>query len=311
MHFKIGTRSSALAVWQAQYIADQLVAGGHSIELVLFETQGDKKLEVAIAKIGSKGVFTQELEDSLLKREIDIAVHSAKDLTSELPEGLELIAFSEREEVCDVVVSYNPDFQLGTCPTGTVVGSSSTRRRAMLQRHYSQLVLTEIRGNLQTRFRKLKEGAAEAMILAYAGVKRMGYDDLVVTKLPLTTFIPPAGQGAIAIEIASHLDTDRKAALRELCNDNSTELCVLAERAYLAKLQGGCSIPVFAHAYQSGRYIFLKAGITSLDGREVLISQEQALANFDASIELGKTVGQQIINKGGDQILKAIRQAQS
>jgi hydroxymethylbilane synthase len=172
---RIGTRGSKLALWQAQHVADLIKPSGYQTEIVPIETRGDKILDVSIAKIGSKGVFTEEIEDKLIDGSIDIAVHSAKDLSSVIPDELELIAFTEREVANDVVLSFDKNFSLKQ--SGAVVGTSSTRRVAFLKHFYPEIIAKSIRGNLQTRVGKMKEGDCQALVLAYAGVHRMGYDD--------------------------------------------------------------------------------------------------------------------------------------
>lgn len=312
MHYRIGTRASKLALWQAEYIKGRLEAAGHTAELVLFETKGDKQLEVTIAKIGSKGVFTEELENGLLEGSLDLAVHSAKDLQSTMPDGLELIAFTEREQVHDVVLSLNKELDL--TKAGLVVGSSSTRRRAMLARHYPNITAVEARGNLQTRLQKLKDGQFEAMLLAYAGVHRMGFEEYIVHHLPTDKFIPPTGQGSVAVQAGPAMFPDQKEAVRDACNDYNTELCLLAERAYLAVLNGGCSIPVFANAVLTGHLLKLKAGIISLDGTQLI--EENIIAtlptNTNAHVvavqELGRAAAEAVIKRGGMDILNSIRQ---
>ncbi|MEM7107991.1 MAG: hydroxymethylbilane synthase, partial [Bacteroidota bacterium] len=201
---RIGTRGSKLALWQARYVEEKLQAVGLNTELVTIETQGDKILEVSIAKIGSKGVFTEEIEEQLAAGRIDIAVHSAKDMQSELPESFELIAFSEREKVNDVLVSEHKDFKLEDAPV--VIGTSSTRRVALINRFYPKVKTVPVRGNLQTRIAKMKDGVCDALMLAYAGMYRMGYSDLIVQELDLEQFTPAVGQGSVAIECAVHLD---------------------------------------------------------------------------------------------------------
>jgi hydroxymethylbilane synthase len=310
MHFRIGTRGSKLALWQAEYIAETLKSDGHSYEIVPFETKGDILLNISISKIGSKGVFTQELEEALRSGTIHLAVHSAKDLQSEMPDGLEIIAFTQREKENDVVVSLNPEFKIGKSAAGTKVGSSSTRRRAMLARHFPHVEMVEMRGNLQTRFLKLENGDAEAMLLAYAGVKRMGLEQYIVEELSLLTFVPPAGQGCIAVEIASSMPQDEKQAIRLACNHLETEICIKAERAYLRRMQGGCSIPIFAHSTPNGRFINLHAGIIALDGQETLLQIDRALANAHEAEKLGLKVAEYILNKGGERILSDIRATQ-
>lgn len=311
MHFKIGTRSSKLAVWQAEHIAEILQNAAHTTELVLFETSGDKQLEVSIAKIGSKGVFTQELEQALFDGTIDVAVHSAKDLQSTLPEGLSIIAFTEREPAHDVVVSYNPDFKLATAPQGTIVGSSSTRRRAMLYKYFPQLALVEMRGNLQTRFKKLAEGQAEAMLLAYAGVKRMGLEAHIVEHLPISTFTPPAGQASIALEVSDSLNSEKKEVLYTTCNNEQTWLPVCNERAFLKAMDGGCSIPVFAHGYFENDLMVFQAGIASLDGTTIIEEKVKFTPKEYSTYEAAEALAARILNNGGATILQQIKQQQS
>lgn len=311
MHFKIGTRSSKLAVWQAEFIAETLQNAHHTTELVLFETAGDKQLEVSIAKIGSKGVFTQELEQALFDGTIDVAVHSAKDLQSTLPEGLSIIAFTKREPAHDVVVSYNPDFRLATAPQGTIVGSSSTRRRAMLYKYFPQLNLVEMRGNLQTRFKKLAEGQAEAMLLAYAGVKRMGLEAQIVEHLPIDIFTPPAGQASIALEIAASLDSEKKSILQHTCNDEQAWLPVSIERAFLKAMDGGCSIPVFAHGYFEDSLMVFQAGIASLDGTTIIEEKVKFTLQEYSTANAVEALANKIFKNGGEAILQQIKQQQS
>ena len=302
---RLGTRGSKLALWQAHYIQDLLQEGGWTSEIVIIETKGDQILDRSLAKIGSKGVFTQELEDQLREGTIDVAVHSAKDLQSELPEDLEIIAFSERETPNDVLVSLQPARSLQSGEPFTV-GTSSTRRVAMLKHFYPHIRPVDMRGNLQTRMRKLEEGHADALLLAYAGVHRMGYTDQVTQYLPTTEFTPPVGQGSIAVEASRSLSADKKAVLRALVNHADSETCLLAERAYLRRLQGGCSIPIFALATLHGDEIILSGGIVSLDGRQLL--KETLLAPAPEAERLGTALAEKILALGGAQILADIRQ---
>ena len=301
----IGTRGSKLALWQAHYIQDLLKSGGIETEVITIETKGDKILDRSLSSIGSKGLFTEELEEKLISGEIDIAVHSAKDMQSELNEGLEIIAFTEREESNDVLVSFDKDFNLNDASKELIVGSSSTRRKATLRRLFPHLKIVEARGNLQTRFKKMEEGQFQAMMLAYAGVHRMGYDDKIVRKFTLEEFIPAVGQGAIAIEIASSLAHDKKSAIRKLVNHSETEKCLLAERAFLHKLQGGCSIPVFALAEIKNNAIEINGGVISLDGKELV--KEKKTGSIDAPEQLGKELAEEVILKGGKKILDDIK----
>lgn len=301
---KIGTRGSKLALWQAYYVEEKLKAQGAETEIIIIETKGDKILDRALSKIGSKGVFTEELEEQLRDGSIDIAVHSAKDLQSELDTDFEIIAFTEREQVNDVLVSRNKDLSLNSGES-FVIGTSSTRRVAMLKAYYPHLKVVDMRGNLQTRLRKLDEGQCDALLLAYAGVHRMEYDDLIVGHFPLDTFTPAVGQGSVAIESAVGLDTTKKDLIRKALNHTETENCLLAERAFLKKLQGGCSIPVFGNCINISQGIEITGGIISLDGQKI-IRQTLKASTTEAS-NLGETLAEKILELGGDEILKEIK----
>ena len=299
---KIGTRNSALAIWQANYIGSYLEKAGLSYELVAISTKGDQILDRSLSKIGSKGVFTEELEQMLRNGEIDIAQHSAKDLPSTLPEDLHLIAFTEREKSHDVLLSLDPNFTLNT-PGTYQIGTSSTRRRAFLGHLYPTLKPVEMRGNLQTRLEKLKNGDCDAMILAYAGVYRMDMSAYITEHLPLDQFIPAVGQGSVAIQCAKTLSTDLQNIIRSACNHESTEICILAERELLSKLDGGCSVPVYGHAHIEKDVVNLTGGVLSLDGQQKI---EFSLAGKNP-IELGQKLADQLIGAGASDLLKEIR----
>ncbi|MDP4657572.1 MAG: hydroxymethylbilane synthase [Algoriphagus sp.] len=300
---KIGTRASKLALWQAYHVADLLQKAGLSTEIVPIDTKGDQVLDVSISKIGSKGVFTQELEDQLLDGRISIAVHSAKDMPSKLGDGLELIAFSAREQAQDVLLSTNKGVSLRDA--NLVVGTSSTRRIATLKHFFPQVKTVEVRGNLQTRIRKMEEGHCDALLLAYAGVHRMGYESLLVEHLDLNQFIPAVGQGSIALEASTNLDPSLREAIVRACNDRQTENCLLAERAFLRVLEGGCSIPVFALATLVGNQVHLKGGIVSLDGQQrIVIEVSGPMAEGE---QLGEALAKQVLEAGGKTILDQIK----
>ncbi|UFH54998.1 hydroxymethylbilane synthase [Spirosoma sp. KNUC1025] len=307
MHIRIGTRSSRLAVWQAEYIQTLLKKGDVTSELVFIETKGDLVLDRSLSKIGSKGVFTQELEDQLREGTIDIAVHSAKDLPSNLPSDLAIIAFTERERANDVLVSRNKALSL-TGGQDFRIGTSSTRRVAMLKHFCPHLTTVDMRGNLQTRIRKLDEGQCDALLLAYAGVHRMGYDDLIVEHLPLTDFTPAVGQGSVAIEVAtSSLASEVNDTLVRLINHEPTAACLRAERAFLARLEGGCSIPSFALAHWTAEQtISLTGGLVSLDGNQLL--RETFAGPAEESPALGHALAEAILERGGDALLQTIRE---
>jgi hydroxymethylbilane synthase len=300
---RIGTRGSKLALWQAHHVAELLKPSGCRTEIIPIDTKGDKILNVSIAKIGSKGVFTEEIEEKLLDGSIDIAVHSAKDLSSTLNDELELVAFTEREDVNDVVLSFDKKFSLKNA--GVRVGTSSTRRVAFVKHYYPEAQTLSIRGNIQTRISKLQAGECDALILAYAGVHRMGYDELIVEKIETSYFVPPVGQGSIAIECHKKLSFEKKELIERWVNHHPTESCIRAERAFLRTLEGGCSIPSFGYAWLEENSVILKAGIISLDGQQVV--KVKHAAPIDDAKELGKSVAQEVLVNGGARILSEIR----
>jgi hydroxymethylbilane synthase len=294
-----------LALWQAEHVAELIRASGCRTEIIPMETKGDKILDVTIAKIGSKGVFTEEIEEKLLDGSIDIAVHSAKDLSSDIHEELELIAFTEREIVNDVLLSFNKNINLSDHQP-IRVGTSSTRRVAFLKHFYPHATAVSIRGNLQTRLAKLQAGECDALLLAYAGVHRMGYDHLIVEQMETSYFVPPVGQGSIAVECHKKLSFDKKEIIERWVNHPATEDCIRAERAFLKTLHGGCSIPTFGYAHYEEKLITLKAGIISLDGRQVV--KVKKTGSPDDFRELGEAVGNEVLDTGGREILHNIRQ---
>ena len=299
---RIGTRGSKLALWQAYHIEGLLRDAGAEVEIITIETKGDKILDKALSKIGSKGVFTEELEEALYQGAIDIAVHSAKDLPSTIDERLSLIAFTERETANDVLVSHkkiNNEKPL-------IVGTSSTRRVALLRHYYPQHTIVDMRGNLQTRFKKMEQGDCDAMLLAFAGVHRMELDQSIQHIYPLNKFTPPVGQGSVAIQVAHDtLSNDKKTLVRTACNDKRSECVLLAERSFLKKIDGGCSIPVFGHAIIVENELKLSAGIISLDGQEII--RIEKIGAISSPEDLGEVVANELLSKGGDKILKEIK----
>jgi hydroxymethylbilane synthase len=266
------------------------------------ETRGDKILNQPIAEIGSKGVFTEEIETMLKNGEVDIAVHSAKDMPSSLSCGFSLIAFTKREKVNDVLISYNYCLALDSKEAPICIGTSSIRRASMLKHFYPHIKTVNTRGNIQTRINKMKFGACDALMLAYAGVKRMNYDHLIVHEFNETEFVPPVGQGSIAIEVYKSIDENLKKKIRACVNHVPTESALIAERAYLKELQGGCSIPAFALGESIGEMIRLTGGVVSLNGnillKKILIGEKKIAP------EIGKNLGKKILEAGGKKILK-------
>lgn len=294
-----------MAMWQASYVADALHAQGLQTEMVPIETTGDKMLNKTIAKIGSKGVFTEELEEQLRQGQIDVAVHSAKDLPSALAPDLSIIAFTEREQVHDVLVSYNQYFTFDESQK-LVFGTSSTRRVAMIRHYYPKIKAVDVRGNLQTRMRKMEEGLCDALVLAYAGVHRMGYDEFIVAHLPVDTFTPAVGQGSIAVQVADNLAPELAQLIRQAVNHPLTECQITAERAFLRQLEGGCSVPAFALATpaENGQ-LDMHAGLISLNGKEIVrVSQTAALGQAE---QLGQTIAEQVLAQGGEAMLREIK----
>lgn len=301
---RIGTRGSKLALWQANHVAARLEQAGLASEIVIITTRGDVVLDRSLDKIGAKGVFTEELEESLRTGHIDIAVHSAKDVQSSIPADLELLAFMEREQVNDVIVSF--DEKLDLQRPDLILGTSSTRRKAMLKRFLPHATTAEARGNLQTRLRKLEEGQYHGLVLAYAGVHRMEYDGLIRYILPETQYIPATGQGSVAIESARSLEPALKAELKQVLDHPATHVCLTAERAFLRTMEGGCSIPSFALATLTpDGNVHLHGGLISLDGQQFI--EEKQSAPRDYAKALGIRLAETVLGRGGQQILDEIR----
>ncbi len=296
-------------MWQTDTVAGMLQASGMKTKISSMETKGDKILDVSIAKIGSKGVFTEELEDQLGSGNTDIAVHSAKDMQSILPEGFGLIAFTDREKPNDVLLSSDSSLNIDDSSKKIRIGTSSVRRIALLKHFYPHVETVEMRGNLQTRIQKMKDGACDALMLAYAGVKRMEYEDMIVKIFSDQQFIPPVGQGCIAIEAADTLSNDKLDKIRQCLNNPDSESCLLAERAYLRTMEGGCSIPAFGLALLDGDELRIRGGLASLDGKTVLIETEKGPKNQAEAI--GERLGNIILNGGGKEILAEIKRIQS
>lgn len=304
MTVKIGTRGSKLALWQAYFIEQKLRSAGLGTEIMIIETKGDKILDRSLSKIGSKGVFTEELEEQLLSGKIDIAVHSAKDLQSDLGENFKILAFTEREKVNDVLVSLISNLKVNTKDKFTV-GTSSTRRVAMLRAYYPNVNIVDMRGNLQTRIKKMEDGVCDALLLAYAGIHRMEQESLIVHYFDENQFTPAVGQGTVAVESSVNIDPEKAEIIRNACNHPLTETCLLTERAFLKKLQGGCSIPVFGNARTEENTIVFSAGIISLDGTEII--RETLSGPAESPEALGISTAELVLSKGGDKILEKIK----
>lgn len=302
----IGTRDSALALWQTHYVQEELAKlnPDYSFKIVHIKTQGDKILDVPLAKIGDKGLFTKELEVAMVDREIDLAVHSMKDLPTKLPEGLKIGAILERVEPCDVLIS-DKGYTLATLPQGAKVGTSSLRRRSQLMRNRPDLDIHDLRGNLNTRIAKLERENFDAIVLAYAGVKRLGWEDRITERISYDVSLPAVGQGSIGIEIREN-DPEVEAVIAKLHHLPSA-YAILAERSLLRTLEGGCQIPIGALGDVDGDKITLHGLVGSLDGKTVLRSQISGTVSEAEA--LGKTLAARLVEMGADKILAEVRGA--
>ncbi len=300
---RIATRKSPLALWQAEHVRTRLEAlhPGLVVELVTFTTQGDKILDTPLAKIGGKGLFVKELEVALLEGRADIAVHSMKDVPMEFPEGLGLVAIGEREDPTDAFVS-GRHASLDALPAGAVVGTSSLRRQCQLRHRRPDLVIRDLRGNVNTRLAKLDAGDYDALILASAGLKRLGFHERIRTTLPPELSLPAVGQGALGIE--ARLDDARVAALVAPLNHAATHARVSAERAMNRRLQGGCQVPIAGYATLDGDTLSLRGLVGSVDGSEVL---QDAVSGPAAEAEaLGIALAERLLAAGAGRILQAV-----
>jgi hydroxymethylbilane synthase len=296
---RLGTRKSKLALWQANFVKEKLEALGCKVELVPITTTGDKILDAPLAKIGGKGLFVKEIENALLAGEIDLAVHSLKDVPMIIPEGLTLSAITEREEPYDVLISRNGK-KLEELHSGAVVGTSSLRRQVQIKRKRRDLRVEILRGNVDTRLRKLKEGLYDAIVLAHAGVKRMGFSGEV--SQVLKDFIPAVGQGSLAIE--TRAEDERVINFVKVLNHEESWLSAVCERAFLRELQGGCQVPIGAYAWIEGDRIKIKGFISDLEGERFLEGYEEG--SPQKAEEVGKRLAQRLLREGGEEILKEI-----
>lgn len=302
----VGTRSSQLALWQADFVIGELEKKYPElvVEKRLMTTKGDKILNAPLAKIGGKGLFTKELETAMLEGEIDIAVHSLKDMPVVVPEGLVITAITQRADPGDAFVStkYESFQQL---PAGAKVGTSSLRRKAQLLHARPDLQIEDLRGNVNTRLRKMEEENFDGIILACAGLKRLGFGDKIRQVLPQTMCLPAVGQGALAIECRQADKETRE--LLEFLNDRCTRLCTEAERGFLATVEGGCQVPVGVHAVSAEAGIRVEAVIASLDGSTLLRDALEAeVKDAQAARAVGVNLAEKLLARGGREILRSI-----
>ncbi len=299
----VGTRGSRLALWQAEWVKAQLRELAPSVEVQLrtIRTSGDKMLDAPLAGVGGKGLFVKEIEEALHRRDIDLAVHSMKDVPSVLPEGLTIACVPAREDARDALVTRDcPAFR--NLPAGATVGTSSLRRQAQLLAHRGDLSIVMLRGNVDTRLRKLREGACDAIVLAAAGLIRLGWADCVTEYLPLTVSVPAIGQGALGIE--SRADDAWVRDVLTPLHDRTTAVEVAAERAFLARLEGGCQVPIAGHAVMEHRTVKLKGLVASLDGGRVI--RDEMEGPVDEAARLGVALADRVLDAGGKQILDEV-----
>ncbi|MCX7793018.1 MAG: hydroxymethylbilane synthase [Thermodesulfovibrionales bacterium] len=318
----IGTRGSKLALWQSEWVRHELLKLNPDlqIELKKIKTTGDKILDVPLAKVGGKGLFVKEIEDALLSREIDLAVHSMKDVPTLLPGGLHLAAICKREDPRDAFISPLRDSKFRyksfkELPHGARVGTSSLRRACQILSIRPDLKIIQLRGNVDTRFRKLDEGQFDAMILAAAGIKRLGWEHRITEILPVEISLPAIGQGAIGIEC--RIDDEFINSLVRPLNDYKTSIAVIAERAFLKRLEGGCQVPIAAHARFFNGKLVMDGLVSSIPGDKIIRGHAEE-AGFpeetsglekkliDKAERLGITLAEDLLKRGAREILDEV-----
>ncbi len=306
--FRIATRQSPLALWQAQYVQQRLMAAhpGLQVELVPMVTKGDIILDTPLAKVGGKGLFVKELEQAMLENRADLAVHSMKDVPVNFPEGLGLVTICEREDPRDAFVSnrYNA---LDELPQGAIVGTSSLRRQCQISARRPDLVIRTLRGNVGTRLSKLDSGEYDAIILAAAGLKRLGLEDRIRQALPAELSLPAVGQGAVGIEC--RLDDEVLITLLQALNHNDTAVCVRAERAMNTRLEGGCQVPIGSFAVLEENGLWLRGLVGAPDGSQVVTGERRGPC--DQAEQMGISLAEELLNKGAREILHDVYQGQS
>ncbi|MBI5846955.1 MAG: hydroxymethylbilane synthase [Nitrospirae bacterium] len=303
----IGTRGSKLALWQAEWVKAELQRLNPGLEVGLnkIKTTGDKILDVPLAKVGGKGLFVKEIEEALLRGEADLAVHSMKDVPTEFPEGLYLAVICEREDPRDAFIAQSSGQaakSLKDLPQGATIGTSSLRRSCQLLSKRPDLTIAQLRGNLETRFRKLDEGQFDAMILAAAGVKRLGWQQRISEVIEPGISLPAIGQGAVGIEC--RINDEFINQLIAPLNHTDTSICVRAERALLKRLQGGCQVPIAAYATIKDGRLFMDGLVGSVTGDRII--KEHLEGKIEDAETIGITLGEKLLSKGADKILAEV-----
>jgi len=300
----IGSRGSKLAMWQANWVKDKLqtLYPELKVEIEKIKTTGDKILDAPLAKIGGKGLFVKEIEEALLSKRVDLAVHSMKDVPTEIPEGLQISAICEREDPRDAFISKD-GVLLNELPQEAVLGTSSLRRTVQLKALRNDLVIKPLRGNVDTRIRKLKDGEFQAIVLAMAGVKRMGVENLVTQAFSEDLMIPAIGQGAIGIE--TRVDDDFVNELIKPLNHEETAICILAERAFLSVMGGGCQVPLACHSRIVNNSLKIVGMIGDPEGKMPVIKgfREGSLSQAQS---LGVELANELLHRGGKEILEKV-----
>ena len=296
---RIGSRGSQLALWQASHIKTLLQARGHQVEIEIIKTTGDRITDVALAQVGTKGMFTKEIEEALFDNRVDLAVHSLKDLPTEIPTDFEIAAITTREDARDVFCSRKFN-SIDELPAGAKVGTSSLRRQAQLRALRADLNIHPLRGNVDTRLRKLDAGDYDAVILAAAGLNRLGKRESMRQVLPAKLMCPAAGQGALAIEIRKG-DSGVRQHIAFL-DDHAARITTTCERALLNQMGGGCQVPIGALAEVVSGRLHLEAVVARPDGTKVL----RESGDGDDPVLLGENVGRVLLSRGGDEILREV-----
>ena len=300
---RIATRKSPLALWQAEHVAARLKAFFPALEteLVTMVTKGDKILDAPLAKVGGKGLFVKELEQGMLEGVADIAVHSMKDVPVEFPAGLHLAVILEREDPTDAFVS-NHFQSLADLPATAKIGTCSLRRQCQIKEKLPQTQILSLRGNVNTRLAKLDAGEFDAIILASAGLKRLGMADRITQSLPITVSLPAIGQGAIGIEC--RVDDEEVNQMLQVLHHEATHICVRAERAMNARLNGGCQVPIGGFAQLDGELLFMRGLVGHPDGSVIYRAEKQGtIAQAEA---IGVAIAEDLLAQGADKILQAI-----
>ena len=300
---KIGTRGSQLALWQANWVKSELENKnpGLAVEIIKIKTTGDKILDVPLAKVGGKGLFVKEIEEALLRGDIDLAVHSMKDVPTDLPKELHLSAITEREDPRDALISKDKRL-FNELPERAKIGTSSLRRQAQLLHIRPDFRIQQLRGNLDTRIRKLTTEDLDAIIVAAAGVRRMGWQDKITEYLSIDDSLPAIGQGALGIEC--RIDDKETNNLLEPFNHLETSVCVKAERALLKKLEGGCQVPIAAYGIIKDKKINLIGLVASVDGTEM--HKEKIEGKVEDAEKIGIELAEKLLSRGADRVLQEV-----